>query len=102
MKHLFRILTALCALCLVGCGPDPVEPTPETIDSPTGLKVTATTTTTIALQWNIVEGAEEYEVRCKNSAGYTTTPSSTTTVTLSGLTEATEYQVAVRAKRVQL
>ncbi len=102
MKHLFRTLTTLLVLCLVGCGPDPEEPAPETIDPPTGLKVTTTTTTTIALQWNIVEGAEGYEVRCKNAAGYTTTPSSTTTVTLSGLTEATEYQVAVRAKKGSL
>ena len=98
MKKLRFLGALLAALCVVGCGPEITEePTPEPLVAPTGVAVTATTTTTIALKWGSVEGAKGYEVRCKSASGYFSTKSDTTVATISGLTKSTDYQLAVRA-----
>ncbi|MBR7130205.1 MAG: fibronectin type III domain-containing protein, partial [Tidjanibacter sp.] len=98
MKKLRFLGALLAALCVVGCGPEVTEePTPEPLAAPTGVAVTATTTTTIALKWGGVEGAKGYEVRCKSASGYFSTESDTTVATVSGLTKSTDYQLAVRA-----
>ncbi len=98
MKKMRFLGALLAALCIVGCGPEIVEePTPEPLATPTGLAVTATTTTTIALKWGGVEGAKEYEIRCKNASGFFSIESNTTVATVSGLTKSTDYQLAVRA-----
>ncbi len=98
MKKLRFLGALLAALCVVGCGPEVTEePTPEPLVAPTGVAVTATTTTTIALKWSSVEGAKGYEVRCKSASGYFSTESDTTVATISGLTKSTDYQLAVRA-----
>ena len=99
MKKTLLWGAALLTLLLAGCNPDVPEPTPETLDAPTGLKVTTITTTTVGLQWNIVSGAEAYEIRCKNASGYTSSTSDTTVATISGLTKGCEYQFAVRATK---
>ncbi|MBR3931191.1 MAG: fibronectin type III domain-containing protein [Tidjanibacter sp.] len=98
MKKLRFLGALLAALCVVGCAPEITEePTPEPLVAPTGVAVTATTTTTIALKWGSVEGAKGYEVRCKSASGYFSTKSDTTVATISGLTKSTDYQLAVRA-----
>lgn len=98
MKKLRFLGALLAALCVVGCGPEVTEePTPEPLVAPTGVAVTATTTTTIALKWGSVEGAKGYEVRCKSASGYFSIESDTTVATVSGLTKSTDYQLAVRA-----
>lgn len=98
MKKLRFLGALLAALCVVGCGPEVTEePTPEPLAAPTGVAITATTTTTIALKWGGVEGAKGYEVRCKSASGYFSTESDTTVATVSGLTKSTDYQLAVRA-----
>ncbi|MBR1957647.1 MAG: fibronectin type III domain-containing protein [Tidjanibacter sp.] len=98
MKKLRFLGALLAALCVVGCAPEITEePTPEPLVAPTGVAITATTTTTIALKWGSVEGAKGYEVRCKSASGYFSTKSDTTVATISGLTKSTDYQLAVRA-----
>ncbi len=98
MKKLRFLGALLASICVVGCAPEITEePTPEPLVAPTGVAVTATTTTTIALKWGSVEGAKGYEIRCKSASGYFSIESDTTVATISGLTKSTDYQLAVRA-----
>lgn len=68
---------------------------------PTNLVHTKSTTSSITLQWNPVEGANCYEIAyCKSgSDDFVEVETSTNSVTLSGLSKNTEYYVAVAAAR---
>lgn len=71
---------------------------PIALTAPTGLKVTATTTTSVSLAWNKVNGAGYYRVyRSGASTNVGSTDGGNTTITISGLQPNTEYSFQVAA-----
>ncbi len=62
MKKIFQIvgICALMAGLMVSCSTDPVEP--ETLPTPSGLKVETLTATSAELLWTAVTGAEKYNL----------------------------------------
>ncbi|HRI54185.1 MAG TPA: hypothetical protein PLW65_28790 [Pseudomonadota bacterium] len=76
---------------------------PPAIPAPTGLAVTATTGSTIALQWDAAAGVSAYNIYRGTSAGSAGTranpaPVSGTSFTDSGLAAATTYYYVVKAE----
>jgi hypothetical protein len=66
--------------------------------APAGLKVTATTTTTVTLAWSPVSGAGYYRVyRSGSSTNVGATDGANTTITIGGLRPNTEYSFQVAA-----
>ena len=76
-----------------------------TLDAPTNLVAGSSTTTSVALTWDAVDGATGYQVlRCNTSSSCTpttvvatTSGNGTTTVTNTGLSANTRYRYAVKA-----
>lgn len=69
-----------------------------TLPAPTGLKVTATTSTSVSLSWNKVSGAGYYRVyRSGSSTNVGATDGANNTITIGGLQPNTEYGFQVAA-----
>ncbi|MDR2890237.1 MAG: hypothetical protein LBV18_01310 [Alistipes sp.] len=104
MKKLLQ-LASLCALALglaVSCGdPDkePTPPTPEAPAAPTGLTVGTLTTTTAALSWSAVEGADGYNVTIGDGEATSVTSPA---YAAEGLTPETVYTWKVQAVKGDL
>jgi mannan endo-1,4-beta-mannosidase len=90
--------TARCATVFTGCGPGGNPPA-----APTGLTVTATTTSSASLQWNASTGATQYQIQratgaCSTSSSFSQVGTSTTpSFTNTGLTASTSYCYRVTA-----
>jgi chitodextrinase len=67
-------------------------------NNPTNLSASNPTTSTLDIDWDDVGGASEYEIY--NSATFATVTATESEVTLTGLPEATTFNVSVRAKCV--
>jgi hypothetical protein len=87
--------TRASLLSSLGC----VPPSTGTCGVPSGLTVTAITTTKATLNWAAVVGATSYNVQYKATSSSTWISSSTTTTSknLTGLTAATAYEFQVKA-----
>jgi hypothetical protein len=74
--------------------------TGNSCDVPTGLVVTNITESSAKVSWNPVSGATQYDFRYKlsNSSTWNTFTITGTSITFSGLTSNTSYDVCVRAK----
>ena len=69
--------------------------------APTGLKVTATTTTSVSLSWTKVAGAQSYRIYRSGSSGNVgATDGANSTITISGLQPNTEYSFQVAADSI--
>ncbi|THA27922.1 chitinase [Streptomyces sp. RKND-216] len=79
-------------LSLTGPGGDPDDPQPPA--APTGLTAGATTSTSVSLSWDAVDGATGYRVH-RDGAGASEVTGTSTTVT--GLSPATSYTFQVTA-----
>ena len=97
MKRFGLWLLALAALLAYGCDNES-EPEVVELTAPSALAVVGATPTSISISWEAVAEADHYEWRCKNDDGYTSGESKQTSATIEGLQEATEYQIAVRAR----
>lgn len=97
MKRFALCLLLIASLLTYGCDNQP-EPEVVELTAPSSLSVVATTQTTITISWEAVAEADHYEWRCKNAEGYTSGETDQTSATIEGLQEATEYQIAVRAR----
>ena len=105
MGKITKIFILMWALCgAVGCVTEEPTPEPEEIATPAGLEITGTTTSTISIKWNAVEGAESYTYKYKDAAGRNNISADTeqTSATISGLTKDTEYLLTVRANKGSL
>lgn len=73
--------------------------TPSTCATPTGVSITTITTTSALVSWSAVPGATSYTIqyRASGATSWSTTSSATTSVTLSGLSSGTVYEVQVQA-----
>jgi Fibronectin type III domain len=90
---------ALCSALTAGCSNDSTS-APETLDAPTGVQATATSTTTVRVTWSQVAAATGYEVdRAEGSGAFGTvgTGLSGTFFEDAGLKANTQYRYQVRA-----
>ena len=95
MSHKLMILVALLAMSL-GCSCDPAPIEPEVPATPSGIVLRNATETTLALQWDVVEGATGYD--WKLFEGFSEVQSGSTSsrsVIIEELTPETSYQFAV-------
>ena len=98
-------LLRLAGVVLLGatfaaCSDNNTEPTPTTVDAPTGVTATATSTTAIRVTWNQVAGADSYELdRSPAGGAFATVQTGLTTTAFddSGLQPSTQYSYQVRA-----
>ena len=73
------------------------DETPVGLAAPTNVVATATSTTTIVLTWDAVDGATEYNIYTPSSFSYNVYGVTETTYTFEGLTADTEYCFNVSA-----
>lgn len=94
-------IVGIAELTIEKSAPEPVIP-----ETPTGLKVVGQTSSTITVEWNVVDGAETYNVRYREYenglAGWVTSESiSTNTYTIEDLSDNTAYEIQVSATNVK-
>ncbi len=101
MKHTQMILATILAACLCAtcCNPNqPVEP--EAPATPSGITLKSATETTLAIQWDPVEGATGYDWKLFEGIGVTELQSGSTSVRsviIKDLTPETTYGFSVRS-----
>ena len=96
MKKIFTILLAAIAMgFLGGCSDDAGG---HSVSTPTNLKATVKSSTSIRLNWAPVEGAEFYNIQSNDGYGWTSEGGSPTNeYTVSELQPYTNYEFRVRA-----
>ena len=95
MKHKLMILVALFAMSL-GCSCDPAPIEPEAPATPSGIVLKNATETTLALQWNVVDGATGYDWKLFEGISEVRSGStSSRSVIIEELIPETSYQFAV-------
>ena len=70
---------------------------PEQLATPTGLKVTGHTDTSISIQWNAVDHASKYRVKYVAGSQTKTVDTTSTSIPLTGLSQTTQYAISVMA-----
>ncbi|MBW7870832.1 MAG: S8 family serine peptidase, partial [Flavobacteriia bacterium] len=84
------------SLIITGISDQPIECNPVV---PAGLTATSVGTTTADLIWNMVPAAEyDFRYRATGSGSWITSSTATNTISLTGLTQDTEYEAQVRSK----
>ena len=91
----------MVACMLFGCSCDPKQPVePVTPETPSGVTLKSATETTLAIQWNVVEGASAYDWKLYEDTGVTVAKEGNTSsrsIIIKDLTPQTDYSFAVRS-----
>ncbi len=96
------IPSAIIAACLMlSCSCEPKHPVkPDAPETPTGVTLKSATETTLAIQWNLVDGATAYDWKLYLGSGPTIVQEANTTsrsVIIKNLTPQTDYSFVVRS-----
>jgi hypothetical protein len=101
-RRLPLLLAAVLAATTVACSEDSTGPSNDSLGTPTGLTVTALSSTSVRVTFTAASGATSYVIqRATGQAGSFTTVANTSETTYddSGLSGATDYRYRVAATR---